>query len=122
MTYIKQSRDRKTLESSFLAIFQGLWKEHLELSKPENLVIALGRVFPEKEVQEIITAAGSPKIKAELQETTEYVVKEKGAFGCPWFWVRNGEKEEPFFGSDRFHYMWDFLEIPHEDLKLKAKI
>ena len=53
---------------------------------------------------------------------TEHVVKEKGAFGCPWFWVTNGEIQEPFFGSDRFHYMWDFLEIPHRDLVLKAKI
>ncbi|RJE21004.1 DSBA-like thioredoxin domain protein [Aspergillus sclerotialis] len=122
LTYIKQTRDRKSFESSFQAIFQGLWKDHLDLAKPEKLVIALRRVFPENEVQEIISAAGFPKVKADLQAATEYVVKEQGAFGCPWFWVTNGEIQEPFFGSDRFHYMWDFLEIPHRDLELKAKI
>lgn len=43
----------------------------------------------------------------------------KGAFGSPWFWVRNGEgKEEPFFGSDRFHFMWEYLGLPWQDIEI----
>lgn len=28
---------------------------------------------------------------------------------------------EPFFGSDRFHFMWDYLGLPHGDLELKVQ-
>lgn len=85
--------------------------------------MALKKVFSDNEVTEVLTAAGDSKIKTQLQATTVRVVKDQGAFGCPWFWVRNGRGQaEPFFGSDRFHYMWDFLEIPHGDLALKANL
>jgi 2-hydroxychromene-2-carboxylate isomerase len=100
-----------------------MWKGQLDISKPENLAQALGTVFDGKEVEDIIAAAGMPEVKAELAATTEKAVKELGAFGVPWFWVVNGEgKREPFFGSDRWHFMWEFLGLPFEDLKLKAKI
>ena len=122
LAYIKQTRSNQVFESAFLVVFQALWKDQLDLSSPENLAVALGRVFSEEEVREILSAAGTPKIKADLQAITERAVKELGAFGCPWFWVRNGKKEEPFFGSDRFHYMWDYLEVPHRDLELRAKL
>lgn len=52
-------------------------------------------------------------------ENTTHAFKDLGAFGCPWFWVHDGKgNAEPFFGSDRFHYMWDYLELPHQDLVL----
>jgi glutathione S-transferase kappa 1 len=100
-----------------------MWNGQLDISKPENLAKALGKVFPSTEVEEILAAAVSPEIKNELTATTARVVNELGAFGCPWFWVTNGEgRSEPFFGSDRFHFMWDFLELPHEDLRLKVEV
>lgn len=100
-----------------------MWKGQVDISQPENLTIALGKVFPEPKVKEILVGASSPRIKTELTAVTEKVVKEQGAFGCPWFWVRNAEgKEEPFFGSDRFHFMWRFLGLPFEDLKLKSRM
>jgi hypothetical protein len=47
---------------------------------------------------------------------------DKGAFGVPWFWVRNAEgKEEPFIGSDRFHFMWEFLGLPWQDIAILLK-
>lgn len=122
LTHIKQTRSNQVFESAFLAIFHGLWKDHHDLASPENLAVSLGRVFSEEEVRDIVAAAGTPRIKADLQATTERAVKELGAFGCPWFWVRNGKTEEPFFGSDRFHFMWDYLEVPHRDLELRAKL
>jgi len=34
-------------------------------------------------------------------------------------WVRNTEgKEEPFFGSDRFHFMWEYLGLPWQDIEI----
>lgn len=106
-----------------------MWNGQLDISKPEHLTTALSKVFSsEKEVQDIVAAAGSPPIKALLETVTGHAVKELGAFGCPWFWVTNGEGiGEPFFGSDRWHFMWRFLELPFEDLRLiqpseKAKL
>jgi 2-hydroxychromene-2-carboxylate isomerase len=57
-----------------------------------------------------------------LTRVTEKVARDLGAYGCPWFWVYDGKgNAEPFFGSDRFHYMWDYLDIPHEDLALHVQ-
>lgn len=123
LTYIKQATPKSQFEAAFQACFETLWKHQLDISKPEHLSTALRSVFPEAQVQGILAEAASPRIKADLAAMTEKVVKEQGAFGCPWFWVRNGEgKEEPFFGSDRFHFMWRFLGLPFEDLKLKSMI
>jgi 2-hydroxychromene-2-carboxylate isomerase len=121
LTYIKRQHAHK-LVPAFLACFETMWNGQLDISKPENLAKALAKAFSGAEVEEILAAAASPEIKNELTATTERVVKELGAFGCPWYWVTNGQgKSEPFFGSDRFHFMWDFLELPHEDLRLKVE-
>ena len=51
---------------------------------------------------EILKAAGEKEWKDKLLANTQKAL-DLGAFGAPWFWVRNGEgKEEPFFGSDRY--------------------
>ena len=122
MTFIKQRYDKEEFEAAYLQCFEAMWKDQLDISVPDNLSNTLLKVFTEVQVQEILQAAADPKIKEELTKTTERAVKELGAFGCPWFWVRNGKGEaEPFFGSDRFHYMWDYLEIPHAELELRPK-
>ncbi|KAE8318847.1 thioredoxin-like protein [Aspergillus transmontanensis] len=123
LTYIKKHHPSQTFSAAFQSCFETMWNGQLDISKPENLAKALGNVFSAQEVEKIITAAGTPEVKAELAATTERVVKELGAFGCPWFWVINGEgKGEPFFGSDRWHFMWEFLGLPFDDLKLRARI
>lgn len=51
---------------------------------------------------EILKAASEKEWKDKLLANTQKAL-DLGAFGAPWFWVRNGEgKEEPFFGSDRY--------------------
>lgn len=123
LTYVKKSTPKSDYEAAYLACLETMWKRQLDISKPEHLATALRRVFLEGKVQEILTEASNPKIKAELTAVTEKVVKEQGAFGCPWFWVKNAQgQEEPFFGSDRFHYMWRYLGLPFEDIKLKSRI
>ncbi|KAE8146878.1 thioredoxin-like protein [Aspergillus avenaceus] len=122
LTYIKKTYPAKTAES-FQSCFETMWYGQMDISKPENLVLALEKVFTATEVKEIVAAAATPEVKAELSATTEHVVRERGAFGVPWFWVVNGEGQgEPFFGSDRWHFMWGFLGLPFEDLNLKSRI
>lgn len=58
-------------------------------------------LFSAKEVDEIIAAAESKEWKDKLLSNTQEAL-DKGAFGAPWFWVKNAQGvEEPFFGSDR---------------------
>jgi glutathione S-transferase kappa 1 len=46
-------------------------------------------------------------------------VLDQGAFGAPWMWVRNtAGREEPFFGSDRFHFVYAFLGVPFHDIEI----
>lgn len=123
LTFIKKQYDNEKFETAFLHCFEDMWKEkQIDISVPANLSTTLSKVFTEAQVQEILQAAADPKIKEELTKTTARVVNDLGAFGCPWFWVRNGKGEqEPFFGSDRFHFMWEFLGIPHTRLQLQPK-
>ncbi|EAW07186.1 putative DSBA family oxidoreductase [Aspergillus clavatus NRRL 1] len=124
LTFIKRHHPQH-LAPAFLACFETMWNGQLDISKPEYLVQALEKCkcFTAAETQEILAKASDPAVKEELTATTGRVVKELGAFGCPWFWVTNEEGEsEPFFGSDRFHYMWEFLGLPHENLKLTARL
>lgn len=81
--------------------------------------MALREVLDASTAKETLDAAREPGVKAKLTANTEHAVRDLGAFGCPWFWVSDGKgKREPFFGSDRWHYMWDYLDLPHEDLRL----
>lgn len=60
------------------------------------------KLFSAKEVDEIMAAAETKEWKDKLLANTQEAL-DKGAFGAPWFWVRNAEgREEPFFGSDRY--------------------
>lgn len=66
-------------------------------------------------------AGGEQQWKDKLTVNTKEVL-DQGAFGAPWFWVTNEQgKEEPFFGSDRFHFMWEFLGLPWQDITILPK-
>lgn len=59
--------------------------------------------------------------KDKLSSNTKEAL-DQGAFGAPWMWVTNAEGVcEPFFGSDRFHFMWEFLGLPKRDLEILPK-
>lgn len=83
-----------------------LFYKHIDISKPENLATLLSDAgYSKEEVERILTAAQSPKIKKALADRTQEAL-DRGAFGAPWFWVRNSKgEEEPFFGSDRYVYI-----------------
>jgi len=78
-------------------------------------------LFTTSEVVEILAAAGEQEWKDALTQNTRTAL-EKGAFGAPWMWVTNSEgKEEPFFGSDRWHFLWMFLGVGCSDLEVWPK-
>ncbi|KAH8598433.1 putative DSBA family oxidoreductase [Bisporella sp. PMI_857] len=105
--------------SYHFCFFKALWLQHRDISKPKVARTALLEVFSEEQAAEILRLAETPEIKQALNDVTLRVVKDFGAFGCPWSWVHDGKgNAEPFFGSDRFHFMWDYLEVPHRDLEL----
>ena len=81
-----------------------MWEHGLDVSKPDILgqVLRSNGKFDGEEVERVLEAGKSAEIKEELNANTKEAL-ERGAFGCPWFWVENGKGvEEPFFGSDRY--------------------
>ena len=121
MIAVKDRHDNETFERCFMSTWEYSFIKHIDISKLENLAKMLGEHFDEKEVKEIMRLMSTKEYKDRLTANTETALK-KGAFGAPWFWVNNGEgKEEPFFGSDRFAYMWRFLGVEFEDVKIKDK-
>jgi glutathione S-transferase kappa 1 len=123
LVYIKKNYPADVFESVYLSIFTAMFENEADLSKPLEMLKALESSFPAAEAEKILKSASDPEVKAALTANTERAWKELGAFGVPWCWVDNGKgKPEPFFGSDRFHHMWQFLEIPFRDLALEAKL
>lgn len=139
MLYIKDNFGNDLCENQFEELWIAYWKDHLDLSKPEFMKQCLSRHFNEADVQKILEGGTSPKYKKRLTDETARLV-EKGAFGAPWFIVRNSSgKEEPFFGSDRyarspqcrekghtqltssnrFHFMLQYLDVPFSDITIQ---
>jgi glutathione S-transferase kappa 1 len=78
-----------------------MWEEGLDVSQPATLADVLRRTFPAGDVERIMEKANESECKRALADNTQRAL-ERGAFGAPWFWVRNRNgEEEPFFGSDR---------------------
>ncbi|KAI9722461.1 MAG: hypothetical protein M1828_004708 [Chrysothrix sp. TS-e1954] len=117
LVFIKEIHPQK-LESTFREMFVALWEQNQDISKPELCAQALQRNFSEEGVRQILDAAGGADAKQKLQENTQKAL-DLGAFGAPWFQVTNKHgKAEPFFGSDRFHFMWEFLGLPWNNISI----
>lgn len=102
MCYIKDNWPQDKFEAAFAELWIAMWKEQMNLEKPEIMKKALLRHFSSKQVKEIMEGANSAKYKQKLLDNTK-VALEAGAFGCPWFVVTNSKGvTEPFFGSDRY--------------------
>lgn len=121
MLYIKEHFPTDRYETQFVELWQAYWRDQMDISKPDLMKECLSRHFNEDEINSIMEGGTSPKYKKMLTDQTAMVVA-KGAFGAPWYFVTNKEgKEEPFFGSDRFHYMLTFLDVPYSDISIEAK-
>jgi 2-hydroxychromene-2-carboxylate isomerase len=101
LCFVKETQPQLFV-STFLDIFEAMWKNGKDVSVPDVLTESLQARFDKDQVKAILSAANSTPIKQQLNYNTKEAL-ERGAFGCPWFWVRNAEgAEEPFFGSDRY--------------------
>ncbi|KAF2399388.1 DSBA family oxidoreductase [Trichodelitschia bisporula] len=121
MVYIKEKYPRDQYETMLQELWTGYWGDHLDLSKPDIMSKVFARHFKPEEVEQIMKAGTSPEYKQKLSKITGRLV-ESGAYGCPWFEVTNSKgKTEPFFGSDRWHYMYQFLDLPFQDIALPEK-
>ncbi|KAL1612038.1 hypothetical protein SLS60_000261 [Paraconiothyrium brasiliense] len=101
LVYIKATYPELFIQT-FLDVFVAMWERGQDVSKPDLLAEVLANRFDDAQVREIVGKATTPEYKEALNANTKEAL-EKGAFGCPWFWVRNSRGEEgPFFGSDRY--------------------
>ena len=102
MCFVKAHYPRDKFEAIFAELWYAMWREGINIEKPELMKQTLLRHFTESQADEIMKGANSKQYKDQLLATTKYCV-ENGAFGCPWFFVTNSKgTKEPFFGSDRY--------------------
>jgi glutathione S-transferase kappa 1 len=100
LTVVKAKHPLKFVQT-FRDIFKEMWEKSVDVSKPNSLAQVLSKSYSEDEVHMILEEANSAEYKQTLNDNTKEAL-ERGAFGCPWYWVRNSKgEEEPFFGSDR---------------------
>ncbi len=101
MVFTKATFPPALYEAAFRELWVGMWEQGLDVSQVDVLAEVLGRHFAAGDVRRILEAANTPEWKQKLLDNTQTAL-DRGAFGAPWFWVRNAQgKEEPFFGSDR---------------------
>ncbi|CAK7273793.1 hypothetical protein SEPCBS57363_005831 [Sporothrix epigloea] len=75
-------------------------------------------LFTAADVNAILAGATAQVAKDQLTAATKDAVN-RGAYGAPWLWVTNDAGvSEPFFGSDRFHFVYKFLDLPYQDVSL----
>jgi 2-hydroxychromene-2-carboxylate isomerase len=99
--YVKEAH-AQNFSKIFLDIFHAMWENGLDVSKPEVLGEVLVKHVGEIEAKNILEKANSAPYKQRLNDNTKEAL-DRGAFGCPWLFVRNSKGvEEPFFGSDRY--------------------
>ena len=121
MIVVKERHPQDVFERCFLDTWIYSFVKHIDISKPENLAKLLSEHFDNQEVKEIMKLMATKDYKDKLTENTKKAL-DQGAFGAPWFWMKNDQgKEEPLFGSDRFAYMFRFMGVEFEDLKIIDK-
>ncbi|KAI8952839.1 hypothetical protein F4801DRAFT_190030 [Xylaria longipes] len=76
------------------------------------------KLFTPEQVCQILEAASSTEMKATLKARVDEALA-RGAFGAPWIWATDAQGcSEPFFGSDRWNCVYDFLGVPYQKLQL----
>lgn len=132
--FIKRHHPPSTFLTALHYLMHLFWSPpNLNLTLPENVAKALldcpasfisssspqdGKLFTKQQVEEIMKGTETAEVKEALKNATQEAL-DKGAFGNPWFWVTNGKgRGEPFFGSDRFHFIYKFLGLPFQDVTL----
>ncbi|KAK1691461.1 DSBA-like thioredoxin domain-containing protein [Colletotrichum godetiae] len=133
--FIKANYPDATYQTAWHWFLHCFWEPpNLNLTKPDVLAKAIAdapkqypppaggntqeKLFSEADVKKIVQGAGSQEIKNSVKAKTQDAI-DHGAFGAPWFWAVNEQgKGEPFFGSDRFHFIYEYLGVPYQDIAI----
>ncbi|KAI0011805.1 thioredoxin-like protein [Xylariaceae sp. FL0662B] len=135
--YIKATHPRHVYHAALGRLFRAFWTEHRVPNTAETLRGVLlsdtPGLFPtaaNAAVDEVVRAAtAEPVYKDALRRATDEALR-RGAFGAPWLWVTdygrtgtgtgtgNEDRAEPFFGSDRWHFVYEFLGLPYRGVTL----
>lgn len=76
------------------------------------------RQFSDSDVDRIMETARERRVGDQLRKNTDFAL-ESGGFGAPWMLIRNDAgRAEPFFGSDRFAQVYEYLGLPFRQLEL----
>lgn len=107
---------RSVAPDHLLPLTQCLWEAHygqgLAVSDPTLVPQALEKSGLSGNKQaELLDLSQTQDIKDQLKQETELAI-ERGAFGAPTLFVIQGDSEEMFFGSDRFHLIASLLGQP----------
>ncbi|KAI0096336.1 thioredoxin-like protein [Nemania sp. FL0031] len=135
MTYIKSAFPGDVFTTAFAYLFHSFWTLH----KVPNSVPVLGEVLSEipahfqldappppspaklftpEQVAQILAGTSAAEVKGALKARVDEALG-RGAFGAPWIWVTDAQGcSEPFFGSDRWHFVYDFLGLPYQQMRL----
>ncbi|KAI1168647.1 thioredoxin-like protein [Nemania serpens] len=136
LTYIKSAFPAEVYTTAFAYLFHAFWTLH----KVPNSVPALKEVLSEtpayfqpsssppsssseklftpEQISRIIDAVSAPEVKTALKSRVDEALA-RGAFGAPWIWATDVRGQtEPFFGSDRWHCVYDFLGLPYQKMQL----
>jgi hypothetical protein len=75
-------------------------------------------LFNPNQVIQILDAISTTDVKKALKTRVDEALK-RGAFGAPWIWATDAKgRGEPFFGSDRWHCVYEFLGLPYQKMGL----
>lgn len=76
------------------------------------------KLFTSEQVAQILDGITTETVKTELKSRVDEALA-RGAFGAPWLWVTNAQgRSEPFFGSDQWHFVYEFLGAPYQKAQL----
>ncbi|CAK7221138.1 hypothetical protein SCUCBS95973_004394 [Sporothrix curviconia] len=138
--YIQRNFPASTYAAAFHYLFYRFWTpDNADLRDPDVLRSVLSEapagfsggkasttgsakpkpLFTAADVDAILAGAASQAAKDQLTAATKEAT-DRGAYGAPWLWVTNDATgvSEPFFGSDRFHFVYKFLGLPYQDVAL----
>jgi len=117
---MKENYSRDVYEATFMNCFKAVWERNENMGELPILKTVLGRTLEAEDVDKVIAASEDKAWKDKLSQNTKEAL-DQGAYGNPWFWVRNAKGEEgPFFGSDRWPYMWEFLDLKWKDIEVET--
>jgi 2-hydroxychromene-2-carboxylate isomerase len=93
--YLFVENDKKELYLDIM--FDGYWKDNLDISKEENLIKLLKKCNIDENI--FLEGIKDPKIKDKLKSVTKEA-HDKNIFGAPTFLINN----KIFWGQDRLEF------------------